>query len=111
MEHRDWFDGSDKRGEPVYFLPTNVKKAMSSAIPTEKQLNANLTHASNTRYSQLGNSAFVRQTQKQKRKKKCASGPGSYQPGASTHSSGYTYHQRQLDGGYRPSTSQDTCST
>jgi hypothetical protein len=42
MEHHDWFDGSDERGEPVYFLPANVKKAMSSAIPTEKQLNANL---------------------------------------------------------------------
>ena len=42
MEHRDWFDGSDERGEPVYFLPANVKKTMSSAIPTEKQLNASL---------------------------------------------------------------------
>jgi hypothetical protein len=42
MEHHDWFDGSDERGEPVYFLPANVRKAMSSAIPTEKQLNANL---------------------------------------------------------------------
>ena len=42
MEHHDWFDGSDERGEPAYFLPTNVKKAMSSAAPTEKQLNANL---------------------------------------------------------------------
>jgi hypothetical protein len=41
-EHHDWFDGSDERGEPVYFLPANVKKAMSSAIPTEKTLNANL---------------------------------------------------------------------
>jgi hypothetical protein len=26
----------------VYFIPANVKKAMSSAIPTEKLLNANL---------------------------------------------------------------------
>jgi hypothetical protein len=42
MEHHDWFDGSDERGEPVYFLPANVRKAMSSAIPTEKQLNASL---------------------------------------------------------------------
>ena len=42
MEHHDWFDGSDERGQPVYFLPANVKKAMSSAIPTEKQLNDNL---------------------------------------------------------------------
>ena len=42
MEHQDWFDGSAERGEPVYFLPANVKKAMSSAIPTEKQLNATL---------------------------------------------------------------------
>jgi hypothetical protein len=42
MEHHDWFDSSDERGGPVYFLPANVKKAMSSAIPTEKQLNANL---------------------------------------------------------------------
>ena len=42
MEHHDWFNGSDERGEPVYFLPANVKKAMSSAIPTEKQLNTNL---------------------------------------------------------------------
>ena len=42
MEHHDWFDGSDERGKPVYFLPTNVKKTMSSAVPTEKQLNANL---------------------------------------------------------------------
>ena len=42
MEHHDWFDVSDERGEPVYLLPANVKKAMSSAIPTEKQLNASL---------------------------------------------------------------------
>jgi hypothetical protein len=42
MEHHDWFDSSDERGEPMYFLPANVKKAMSSAIPTVKQLNANL---------------------------------------------------------------------
>ena len=42
MEHHNWFDGSDNRGKPAYFLPANVKRAMSSAIPTEKQLNANL---------------------------------------------------------------------
>jgi hypothetical protein len=42
MEHHDWFDGSDERGEPTFFLPNSVGKAMSSAIPTEKQLNANL---------------------------------------------------------------------
>ena len=42
MEHRDWFDGSDERGEPAFFQPANVKKVMSSAAPTEKQLNANL---------------------------------------------------------------------
>ena len=75
MEHHNWFD---ERDEPVYFQPANMKKAMSSAVPTEKQLNGTSMHASNKRYSQLGNSAFVRQTQKQKRKKKCASGPGKY---------------------------------
>ena len=42
MEHHDWFDGSDERGELAYFLSTKVKKAMGSAVPTEKQLNANL---------------------------------------------------------------------
>ena len=42
MEHHDWFDGSDERGVPPNFLPKNVGKAMTSAIPTEKQLNANL---------------------------------------------------------------------
>ena len=42
MEHHDWFDGSDERGEPAFFQPANVKKVMSSAAPTEKQLNANL---------------------------------------------------------------------
>ena len=36
MEHHNWFDGSDERGGPVYFLPANVKKTTSSAIPTEK---------------------------------------------------------------------------
>ena len=78
MEHHDWFDGSDERGEPVYFLLATVKKAMSSAIPTEKQLNAHLygTRASSTKYSQPGNSAFARRTRKQTEKKKCASEPG-----------------------------------
>ena len=65
MEHRDWFDGSDERGELVYFLPANVKKAMSSAIPTEKQLNTNLLRASSTRFSQPGNSAIARLARKQ----------------------------------------------
>ena len=42
MEHHNWHDGSDKRGKPSYDLPNSVRKAMSSAIPTEKQLNSNM---------------------------------------------------------------------
>ena len=26
MEHHDWFDGSDERGEPVYLLPTSERE-------------------------------------------------------------------------------------
>jgi hypothetical protein len=31
MEHHDWFDGSDNKGEPVYFLPANVKSRQRTA--------------------------------------------------------------------------------
>ena len=42
MEHHDWFDGSDERGEPANFVPTSAKKTMSSATPMEKQANVNI---------------------------------------------------------------------
>ena len=55
--------------------------------------------------------ADFEQTRKQNGKKKGASERGSYRPGGSTRSNGYTYHRRQPGGGYRTSTSQGTCST
>ena len=42
MEHHDWHDGSEERGKPAYDLPQRVRKALSGAKPTEKQLNANM---------------------------------------------------------------------
>ena len=52
MEHHDWFDGSDERGEPVYFLPAPSRRRSISTLTS--------TFESNTGYSQLRNGASVK---------------------------------------------------
>ena len=42
MERHDWHDGSGECGKPANGLPRRVRKALSGAKPTEKQLNANM---------------------------------------------------------------------
>ena len=42
MEHHDWHDGSEEQSKPAYDLPRRVRKALSGAKPTEKQLNVNM---------------------------------------------------------------------